>query len=63
MSVPRNKIENIFFRIIGIHKYVDEGGGSFDDDGDIHVPFTSFKRIFNSLSDVAQNCIFAALNF
>ena len=42
------KIANIFFRIIGVHKYVDEGGGSFDDDGDIHVPFTSFKRIFNS---------------
>ena len=41
-------INSIYFRIIGIHKYVDEGGGSFNDDGDIHVPFSTFKRIYNT---------------
>jgi len=42
------KINNIYFKVIGIHKYRDEGGGSFDDDGDIHVPFSTFKRIYNT---------------
>ena len=41
-------LNSIFFKVIGIHKYVDEGGGSFADDGDIHVPFSTFKRIYNT---------------
>ena len=41
-------INNIYFKVIGIHKHVDEGGGSFADDGDIHVPFSTFKRIYNT---------------
>jgi len=41
-------INNIYFKVIGIHKYVDEGGGSFADDGDIHVPFSTFKRLYNT---------------
>ena len=41
-------INNIYFKIIGIHKFVDEGGGSFADDGDIHVPFSTFKRLYNT---------------
>jgi putative ABC transport system permease protein len=41
-------INSIYFRVIGIHKYVDEGGGSFNEDGDIHVPFSTFKRIYNT---------------
>jgi len=41
-------INGIYFKIIGIHKHLDEGGGSFADDGDIHVPFSTFKRIYNT---------------
>ena len=41
-------INGIYFKVIGIHKYVDEGGGSFADDGDIHVPFSTFKRLYNT---------------
>ena len=41
-------IKNIYFKVIGIHKFVDEGGGSFADDGDIHVPFSTFKRLYNT---------------
>ena len=41
-------INNIYFKVIGIHKFVDEGGGSFADDGDIHVPFSTFKRLYNT---------------
>ncbi len=45
-------INSIYFKIIGVHKYVDEGGGSFNDDGDIHVPFSTFKRIYNTGEEV-----------
>jgi len=41
-------VNNIYFKVIGIHKHTDEGGGSFADDGDIHVPFSTFKRIYNT---------------
>ncbi len=41
-------INGIYFKIVGIHKYVAEGGGSFNTDGDIHVPFSTFKRIYNT---------------
>ena len=41
-------INNIYFKVIGIHKFVDEGGGSFANDGDIHVPFSTFKRLYNT---------------
>lgn len=41
-------VNNIYFKVIGIHKHIDEGGGSFADDGDIHVPFSTFKRIYNT---------------
>lgn len=41
-------INGIYFKIIGIHKHVNEGGGSFANDGDIHVPFSTFKRIYNT---------------
>ena len=45
-------INGIYFKVIGIHKYVDEGGGSFADDGDIHVPFSTFKRLYNTGDNV-----------
>ena len=41
-------INSIYFKVIGIHKHVNEGGGSFANDGDIHVPFSTFKRIYNT---------------
>jgi putative ABC transport system permease protein len=45
-------LQSIYFKVIGIHKYVDEGGGSFADDGDIHVPFSTFKRLYNTGNNV-----------
>ena len=45
-------LNSIYFKVIGIHKYVDSGGGSFDDDGDIHVPFSTFKRLYNTGDNV-----------
>ena len=41
-------INGIYFKVIGVHKFVNEGGGSFNTDGDIHVPFSTFKRLYNT---------------
>lgn len=40
------KIENIFFQVVGVHKYVP--GGGFESDGDIFIPFTTYKKIYNT---------------
>ena len=39
-------INNISFKVIGVHKFVQ--GGGFGDDGDIYIPFATFKKIFNT---------------
>ena len=36
----------MFFQIIGVHKYIQ--GGGFETDGDIFIPFTTFKNIYNT---------------
>ncbi len=39
-------INNIYFKVIGVHKFVP--GGGFDNDGDIYIPFTTFQKIYNT---------------
>ena len=39
------RINNTYFQVIGIHKYVE--GGGFESDGDIFIPFTTFNRMYN----------------
>ena len=39
-------INNISFKVIGVHKFVQ--GGGFGDDGDIYIPFVTFKDLFNT---------------
>ena len=43
-------INKINFRVVGVHKFVE--GGGFGDDGDIYIPFTTFKMIFNTGDNV-----------
>jgi len=43
-------INKINFRVVGVHKFVQ--GGGFGDDGDIYIPFTTFKKIFNTGDNV-----------
>ena len=43
-------INNISFKVIGVHKFVQ--GGGFGDDGDIYIPFITFKDLFNTGEDV-----------
>ena len=45
------RINNIYFKIIGIHKYVPEGG-NFANDSDIHLPFSTYQKLFNTGNNV-----------
>src|SRR6056300_27425 len=40
------KIDNIYFQVIGVHKFVP--GGGFESDGDIFIPFETYRQIYNS---------------
>ncbi|MDG1761884.1 MAG: ABC transporter permease [Flavobacteriaceae bacterium] len=40
------KIDNIYFQVIGVHKFIP--GGGFESDGDIYIPFETYKQIYNS---------------
>ncbi|MEK9740489.1 MAG: ABC transporter permease [Flavobacteriaceae bacterium] len=40
------KIDNIYFQVIGIHKFVP--GGGFETDGDIFIPFETFRKLYNT---------------
>ena len=43
-------INKINFRVVGVHKFVQ--GGGFGDDGDIYIPFATFRKIFNTGDNV-----------
>lgn len=43
-------INNISFKVVGVHKFVQ--GGGFGDDGDIYIPFVTFKDLFNTGDNV-----------
>ena len=44
-------INKMNFRVVGVHKFVQ--GGGFGDDGDMFIPFTTFRKIFNTGDNVA----------
>ncbi len=51
------RIDNVFFRVIGVKKF--EEGGGFGDDGDITIPFSTFKKLYNTGDDVGWLAIAA----
>ena len=51
------RIDNVFFRVIGVSKF--EEGGGFGDDGDIYIPFTTFRKLYNTGNDVGWMAIAA----
>ncbi|MCW8898918.1 MAG: ABC transporter permease [Flavobacteriales bacterium] len=51
------KIDNSYFQVIGIHKFVQ--GGGFEDDGDIYIPFTTFRKLYNTGENVGWLAIAA----
>ena len=51
------RIDNVFFRVIGVKKY--EEGGGFGDDGDITIPFSTYRKLYNTGTDVGWLAIAA----
>jgi len=44
------RIDNIYFQVIGVHKYIQ--GGGFESDGDVFIPFSTFKKLYNTGNNV-----------
>ncbi len=44
------KIDHIFFEIVGVHKFVP--GGGFESDTDIYIPYTTYKKLYNTGQNV-----------
>jgi putative ABC transport system permease protein len=40
------RINNVYFQVIGVHKYLE--GGGFETDGDIFIPFNTFRNLYNT---------------
>ena len=51
------RIDNVFFRVIGVKKFED--GGGFGDDGDITIPFSTYRKLYNTGNDVGWLAIAA----
>ncbi|WP_086477015.1 ABC transporter permease [Arenibacter amylolyticus] len=44
------RIDNVYFQVVGVHKFSQ--GGGFDNDGDIFIPFTTYRKLYNTGNDV-----------
>ena len=44
------RIDDIYFQVIGVHKYVP--GGGFESDGDVFIPFATFRKLYNTGDNV-----------
>ena len=44
------RIDNVYFQVVGVHKF-NQGGG-FESDSDIFIPFTTYRRLYNSGDNV-----------
>ncbi len=44
------RIDDIYFQVIGVHKYIQ--GGGFESDGDVFIPFATFKKLYNTGENV-----------
>ena len=44
------RVDDIYFKVIGVHKYIE--GGGFETDGDVFIPFSTYKKLYNSGDNV-----------
>ena len=51
------RIGSIYFQVIGVHKLAQ--GVSFDNDSAIFIPFSTFRKLYNTGDDVGYLCIAA----
>lgn len=45
------EIDDVNFQVVGVHKFA--GGGPFDNDSDIFIPFTTYKKLYNTGENVS----------
>lgn len=45
------RIDNIYFQVVGVHKFTP--GGGFESDSDIFIPFATFKKLYNTGDNVS----------
>lgn len=51
------RIDNVFFQVVGVHKFTP--GGGFESDSDIYIPFSTFKKLYNTGENVGWFAIAA----
>ncbi len=44
------RIDNVYFQVVGVHKFVP--GGGFETDSDIFIPFSTFRKLYNTGDNV-----------
>ena len=44
------QIDGMYFQVIGVHKFSGDGG--FENDSDIYIPFSTFKKLYNTGDNV-----------
>lgn len=44
------KVDNIYFQVVGVHKFTP--GGGFETDSDVYIPFSTYKKLYNSGDNV-----------
>ncbi len=44
------RIDNIYFQVVGVHKFTP--GGGFESDSDIYIPFTTYRKLYNTGENV-----------
>lgn len=44
------RIDNVYFQVVGVHKFVP--GGGFESDGDIFIPFSTYRKLYNTGENV-----------
>jgi putative ABC transport system permease protein len=44
------KVDDIYFQVVGVHKYVP--GGGFEGDTDIYIPYSTFQKLYNTADNV-----------
>lgn len=51
------RVDGSYFKVIGVHKFTP--GGGFESDSDIYIPFTTYKKLYNSGENVGWFAIAA----
>ena len=44
------RVDDIYFQIVGVHKFTP--GGGFETDSDIYIPFTTYRKLYNTGDNV-----------